>query len=69
MGSGATSTHLLRSDRLLAGLAELLDGLVVVAQILLAADEDDGKALTEVKDLRNPLHIIRVSDELIMRVL
>lgn len=51
----APSTHLLRGDRLLAGLAELLDGLVVVAQILLAADEDDGETLAKVKNLGNPL--------------
>lgn len=51
----APSTHLLRGDGLLAGLAELLDGLVVVAQILLAANEDDGEALAKVKNLGDPL--------------
>lgn len=49
-------TYLLGADGLLACLAELLDGLVVVTQILLAADQDDGKSLAEMKDLRNPLH-------------
>jgi hypothetical protein len=39
----------------LAGLAELLNGLLVVSQILLAADEDDGQALAEVQNLRDPL--------------
>jgi hypothetical protein len=34
---------------------QLLDGLLVVSEILLAADENDGKALAEVQDLRNPL--------------
>jgi hypothetical protein len=34
---------------------QLLDGLLVVSQILLAADEDDGQAGAEVQDLRNPL--------------
>ncbi len=34
---------------------ELLDGLLVVAKILLASDEDDGKALAEMQDLRDPL--------------
>lgn len=34
---------------------ELLDGLLVEAQILLAADKDDGQALAEVKDLGDPL--------------
>lgn len=48
-------THLLRGHGLLARFAELLDGLVVIAQILLAAHENDGKALAEVKDLGNPL--------------
>lgn len=48
-------TYLLGADGLLACLAELLNGLVVVTQILLAADEDDGKALAEMQDLRNPL--------------
>jgi hypothetical protein len=40
---------------LLAGLAKLLDRLLVVSQILLAANENDGETLAEVKDLRNPL--------------
>jgi hypothetical protein len=34
---------------------ELLESLLVVAEILLAADEDDGKARAEVQDLRDPL--------------
>jgi len=46
---------LLGGDGLLAGLAELLNGLLVVSQILLAADEDDGQALAEVQNLRDPL--------------
>lgn len=48
-------TYLLGADGLLACLAELLNGLVVVTQILLAADQDDGKSLAEMEDLRNPL--------------
>lgn len=44
-GSG---THLLGGHRLLGSLVELLDGLLVVAQILLAANQDDGQALAEV---------------------
>jgi hypothetical protein len=47
--------YLFRRHRLLAGLAQLLDRLLVVSQILLAADEDDGEALAEVKNLGNPL--------------
>jgi hypothetical protein len=35
-------TDLFRGNGLLGGLVELLDGLLVVTQILLAADEDDG---------------------------
>lgn len=46
---------LLRSHGLLRSLVQLLDGLLVVAQVLLAADEDDGQALTEVQNLGNPL--------------
>lgn len=46
---------LLRQNRLLAGLAKLLDDLGFVAQILLAADENDGKTLAEVQDLGDPL--------------
>lgn len=44
-------TYLLGGDRLLACLAELLNSLVVVTQILLAANEDDGETLAEVKNL------------------
>ena len=43
-------------DRLLAGLAQLLNRLLVVSQILLAADENDRKTLAEVKNLGNPLY-------------
>lgn len=34
---------------------ELLDSLLVEAQILLAANKDDGQALAEVQHFRNPL--------------
>jgi len=34
---------------------ELLNGLRVVAQILLATNQDDGETLAEVKNLGNPL--------------
>ena len=54
-GQSNDITHLLRRDRLLAGLAELLNGLVVISQILLTTNQDDGKSLTEVKDLGDPL--------------
>lgn len=47
--------YLFRADGLLAGLAKLLGGLGVVSQILLASNKDDGQALAEVQDLRDPL--------------
>jgi hypothetical protein len=34
---------------------QLLDGLGVVTQILLAANQDNGEALAEVENLGNPL--------------
>jgi hypothetical protein len=34
---------------------QLLDGLLIEAQILLAANEDDGQALAEMQDLGDPL--------------
>jgi hypothetical protein len=48
-------TYLLRADGLLGGLVELLDGLGVVAQILLTANQDDWETLAEVQNLGNPL--------------
>jgi len=48
-------TDLLGGYRLLGSLVQLLDGLLVEAQILLAADEDDGQALAEVQNLGDPL--------------
>ena len=47
--------YLLGSDGLLAGLVKLLDGFLVVTEILLAADEDDGQATAEMHDFRDPL--------------
>jgi hypothetical protein len=49
------SSYLLGGDRLLAGLLQLSNGLLVVSQILLAADKDNGQTLAEVKNLRDPL--------------
>jgi hypothetical protein len=49
------SSYLLGRNELLAGLAQLLDGLGVVSQILLASDQNDGQALAEVKNLGDPL--------------
>jgi len=48
-------TDLLGSYGLLGSLVQLLDGLLVEAQILLAANKDDGQALAEMQDLGDPL--------------
>lgn len=40
---------------------QLLDGLRVVTEILLAANKDDGKALAEVKNLGDPLQVEKKS--------
>lgn len=34
---------------------EFFEGLLIVAEILFAADEDDGETGTEMQDLGNPL--------------
>jgi hypothetical protein len=47
--------YLFRGNGLLRCLVQLLNGLLVVSQILLAADEDDGQAGAEVQDLGDPL--------------
>ena len=52
---GAVNPYLLWSNWLLGSLAQLLDGLVVVTKILLAANQDNWKALAEVQNLGNPL--------------
>ena len=48
-------TYLVLGDGGLRSLVELLNGLLVVSEILLATDEDDGKTLAEVQNLRDPL--------------
>lgn len=55
MPNAIVYAYLLWSNWLLGGLVELLNGLLVVAEILLASDEDDWETLAEVKDLRDPL--------------
>jgi hypothetical protein len=52
---GRMCTDLLWGHRLLGSLVQLFDRLLVKAQILLAADEDDGQALAEMQDLGDPL--------------
>jgi hypothetical protein len=55
--------YLFRGDGLLRCLVQLLNSLLVVSQILLAADEDDGEARAEVKDFGDPLEMSsRVSE-------
>lgn len=54
-GLGGTCPYLLGSDGLLAGLVKLLNGLLVVTEILLATNEDDREAAAEVNDFRDPL--------------
>jgi hypothetical protein len=49
------SAYLLGGDGLLAGLAELLDGLLIVPEILLAADQDLRDLRAEVMYFRAPL--------------
>lgn len=48
-------TYLLGRNGLLASLAQLLNRLLVVAQVLLAANEENGDVTAEVKDLGIPL--------------
>jgi hypothetical protein len=47
--------YLLWCNRLLAGLVKLLDGLLVVAEILLATNEDNWKPLAEMQHFGDPL--------------
>jgi hypothetical protein len=47
--------YLLGGYGLLARLAELLDRLLVVSEILLATNKDNGETLAEVEDLGDPL--------------
>lgn len=54
-GLGGACPYLLGSNGLLAGLVKLFNGLLVVTQILLATNEDDGEAAAEVNDFGNPL--------------
>lgn len=53
--------YLLRGYRLLRRLVQLLDGLLVIPQILLAPNEDDGQALAEMQDFGDPLQHTQVS--------
>jgi hypothetical protein len=48
-------SYLFWGNWLLAGLVELFDSLLIITQILLATDEDDGEATAEMQNLGNPL--------------
>jgi hypothetical protein len=54
-GGRTTATYLLGRDGPLADFPELIDGFRVATEILLAPDEDNGKAVAEVHHLRDPL--------------
>ena len=54
---GDCDAYLFRGNGLLRCLVQLLNSLLVVSQILLAADEDDREARAEVHDLGDPLHM------------
>lgn len=53
--SEKAESHLLGSDWLLRSLVQLLNRLLVVSQILLAAHQDDRETLAEMEDLGDPL--------------
>ena len=53
--AGSDNAYLLGGHGLLAGLAELLDGLLVEPQVLLAANQDLGDVGAEVMYFRAPL--------------
>lgn len=46
---------LFRSDRLLRGLVQLLDRLLVVSEILLTSNKDDRKVVAEMENFGDPL--------------
>jgi hypothetical protein len=50
-----SKTHLFECDGSLRGLVQLINRLLVVTEIDLAANQNDRKALAEVKNLRDPL--------------
>jgi hypothetical protein len=53
--AGSGSLYLVRGDRSLRGLVQLIDGLLVVTEIDLASNQNDREALAEMKNLRDPL--------------
>lgn len=57
VGGCMVETDLLGRHGLLRRLVQLLNRLLVKAQVLLASNEDDGKALAEVQNLGDPLWV------------
>lgn len=51
------ATDLLPCDRTLSGTSKFVDDFRVVAQVLFAADEDDGEARAKVQDFADPLFL------------
>ena len=49
------ASHLFGSDGLLGSFGELFNSSGIVSEIVLAANENDGQALAEVKDFGDPL--------------
>jgi hypothetical protein len=49
------SSYLLGSNGLLTSFVKLLDGLLVITQVLLTSDEDDWETAAEMKDFGDPL--------------
>jgi hypothetical protein len=47
---------------------ELFDGLLIITQIFLTADEDDGEATAEMEDFGDPLYLSTCQQFHIFRV-
>jgi len=60
-------SYLLGSNRLLASLVELFNGLLVITQILLTTDENDRKTTAEMEYFRDPLHLSTCQRFLILK--
>jgi hypothetical protein len=67
-GPTGFTTYLLWCNWLLASLVKLLDGLLVVAEILLTSNEYDWEPLAEMENFGDPLRLQNVSQALQARV-
>jgi len=54
-------THLCPAYRSLAGLSKLTNCLLVIPEVFLESDEDDGDSLAEMEDFADPLFFCCVS--------